>query len=270
MFASLYRFGRRAAASLLVCLVVLLGSAGRLHADPDSTVDDMQSFTLSAGGVHQAGNTQVLTGNAGLQFQLVRGPYWFDIAGAWIYSENIRDGETIAHNAIGRMRHDLFFTDYTSLWAIGGIRWDRFAGLDPSLQGAGGLSAHFVRLFDDEDQMLHRFWFEGGVDVTANWYDYSIVGGTGPDMETLYSVRLFLAWQKVINDDLTLRAAAEALINIENADDSRYNGEIAASTGIGGDFQAELLFRILVDTLPQGDAEEVDTITQLNILYTVD
>lgn len=239
------------------------------EAEPHSDVDDLARLVLSAGGVHQAGNTQVLSANAGVELQLVEGPYWLEITGGWIYSENIKDGDTVAHNVIARARNELFFTSHSTLWALGGIRWDRFAGLAPSLNAAGGLGIHFIRWFDDDDNMLHRFWFEGGFDLTGNWYDYSITGGTGPDFELLKSIRLFLAWQKVINEDLTIRTFGEALINVEDTNDSRYIGEVAMSTGVGGDFALELLFRILVDGMPQGNAEPVDTITQVNLSYSM-
>lgn len=235
----------------------------------DAPSEDVTSLVISAGGVHQAGNTRTLTVNAGADFQLIRGPHWFESNAAWIFSEDFKTDATVAHNINARSRYDYFFTPLDGLWVLGKVRWDRFAALAPSLQGSAGYARNFVREQRDDGSLSHRFWGEVGYDITGNIYDYDLTGGTGPDSEVLHSARLFVGWQRIMNEHLSLRASVEGLINIPDPSDSRINLDAGANLKVAENFQAGVVFRMLVDTEPQGDARSVDTITQLNLVYTM-
>ena len=276
----------------LAALSVLSAATAMAQADPAQHTEaatlempeaNATNLVLTAGGVLQTGNTEALLVNSGALFELVRGRHAFTANLTWVLGlgEGFQFSEPTAHNINGRARYDIFFTDDDAAFGAFVTRWDRFAGLAPRLQGQVGYLRNLIRETDEEGKIQHRFWGEVGYDLTGDFFDYDIIDEeTGPpdpdnrpDTETIHSLRLFLGYQKVVNENLALRGFVEGLINVEDPGDSRINGEAAATVAIADNLQAELLFRVQVDTDPPGDgdneAESVDTTTQLNLVYTL-
>lgn len=240
------------------------------------------SLVLTAGGVLQTGNTETLLLNSGAALEVIRGNHALTANLTWVLglAEGFNFSEATAHNVNGRTRYDIFFTDDDAAFAAFVLRWDRFAGLAPRLQGQIGYLRNLLRELDDEGATQHRLWGEVGYDITGDFFDYDIID---PDnmipaadrisSEAIHSARLFLGWQKVVNENLAVRASAEALINLEDPGDSRINGELGATLAVADNLQAELLFRVQADTDPPGsgdnEAKPVDTTTQVNLVYSL-
>lgn len=243
---------------------------------------DSTKLVLTAGGVLQTGNTEALLVNSGALFELVRGNHAFTANMTWVLglSEGFELSEPTAHNINGRARYDIFFTDNDAAFAAFVLRWDRFAGLAPRLQGQIGYLRNLLQEVDAEGAVQHRLWGEVGYDITGDYFDYDLIDPNSMipaedriNSETIHSARLFVGYQKVVNENLSVRASAEGLINLEDPGDSRVNAEAAATVAVADNLQAELLFRVQIDTDPPGsgvnEAKPVDTTTQLNLVYTM-
>jgi putative salt-induced outer membrane protein YdiY len=253
-------------------------------ADEEDVSDNSETkLVITAGGVLQTGNTEVLQLNAGALFELVRGRHAFMANANYVLGvgEGYDFDNPTAHNLNGKLRYDFYLTQMDAIFAAFVIRYDRFAGLAPRLQGQLGYMRNFFREQNDEGAVTHRFWGEIGGDITADFYDYSILAAmammpvdpTLPETDVIYSGRLFLGYLNELSDTAKFRTGLEALINLVDPGDSRINWESSLALSIAGNLQAELKFLMQVDTDPPGEGESeaapVDTTTTLNLVYTL-
>jgi len=274
---------RRAVAVLAIgALAGGTARTARAQEEPDQLTEevagetpegDETSWSISAGGVLNTGNTESLQINAGTQLHLVRGIHGLEGDAQYVLGRAGNDySDETANNLRGRLRYDLFFTDADAAFLAAAVRHDRFAGLAPRLQGQIG----YLRNVFEGDEGKHRLWTEVGYDITYDRLDYDLLDldpmidpDTLPDDQVVHAARLFVGYDNHVSETLTYKTGAEALFNVESLSDFRLSWDNALRTSLGGSFQAEFKLSLQLDTEPVEGAKKLDTVTTLNLIYNL-
>jgi putative salt-induced outer membrane protein YdiY len=166
-------------------------------------------------------------------------------------------------------RYDFFLTPMDALFVASVYRWDTFAGLDARVQGQLGYMRNLYKATD------HRFWAELGYDLTYDNYDPDPLpdpdnmGAFLDGDDVVHSARGFLGYDNKLNAVLTFATGLEGLLNVEDTKDLRLAWESALRSAIGGNFQLEVKFTLQLDTQPVPGTKKVDTISTVNLIYTL-
>lgn len=235
-------------------------------------IEDDTAWQASAGGTHQAGNTKAVQINAGTLLELMRYPHGFLAELNFVYGMAVVDEESdgyerTAENLRGRLRYDFFLSEMDALFAASQARRDPFAGLDLRLQGQVGYMRSFYRVEN------HRFWGEIGYDLTYDdFYPNPLLDDMGNELDgsaVVHSARGFLGYDNQLNKAVTFRTGLETLVNVENPEDVRINWDTALRSSLMDQLQVEVKFTLLADTQPVPGAKGYDTITNINLVYTL-
>lgn len=237
---------------------------------------DETVLNLSAGGVLNSGNTRAFQANLGGDFRMVRGSSAVGANTAFVYGRaDLPDDDTAgyadtARNLNARLRYDFFLTTMDAVYAAGVYRWDTFAGLDTRLQGQVGYLRNFIM---KEEAM--RFWGEVGYDITYDNYTEEVLLAQADAMQELeeetvvHSTRLFFGYDNHLNEFLTVLIGLEGLLNVESPEDFRLNWDNALRSKLNGNLQLELKFSLKFDSQPIVGTKKTDTMTQVNLIYTL-
>ena len=239
---------------------------------------DLLRVTVAAGGVLSTGNTRSVAFNGSGAFELRRDANVLLAEVRGTYGEaSIRDdmGEfgpwtNNAENVQGRVRYDRYFTAADAAFASLSARRDRFAGLDSRLQFQIG---YLREIFDEEAK--HRLWGEIGYDLTYDNFD--------PDplvdpmtMMTLdgdalvHSGRAFVGYTNHLNEAVTFDTGVEVLVNVQEPADTRVNWLSKFRSTLARGLQLSLDFELRWDNRPVQGKDELDTVTTLNIVLTLE
>lgn len=242
------------------------------HVAEEAPDEDVTTWALSAGGLLNTGNTESWQATAGTSLHLVRGSQAFTLESAFNYGranvpDDMRGYIDTARNLNARARYDYFFTDNDAAFVALAYRWDTFAGLDARIQAQAGYLRNIVK--NDE----HRFWGELGYDLTFDNLDpdplLDDMGNPLPGTATTHSARLYLGYTAQPNDNVQLALGLETLLNLEDTEDLRLNGEAALRASIAGNLQLETKFTMHFDNQPVPGKETLDTTTQLSLIYSL-
>ena len=242
----------------------------------DAPEESSTKWDVSLGGVLQTDNTEQYTITGGSLFEMFRDPHGFlaEIQGNYgraVPAESM-DGEYVdtAQNVRMRLRYDFFLTKMDALFAAFVFRHDPFAGLDYRMQGQLGYARYFIR------EENHKLWSEIGYDLTYDNYDpdplLDEMGMVLDGTEVTHSARVFGGYNNQINEAVQFRTGLEVLIAVAGDNpgkDFRINWDSSFKSAIGGNFQLELKFLLQYDNVPVPGNEELDTTTQLNLIYTL-
>lgn len=246
------------------------------HAESATTEapsDDETSLNIAAGGTLSTGNTRSWQVNAGGDMRIVRDVHAVGAMVNFIYGrtdlpdDGVRVFEDTVRNLNAKLRYDYFLSDMDALFLAAGFRWDTFAGLDARIQGQAGYLRNFVL---EENS---RFWGEIGYDITYDNYTDDVLRNNpvqGVDeVDVVHSARGFLGYDNHVTETLTWLTGLEALVNVETPRDFRVNWDNALRSKIGGNFQLEVKFSLKYDNVPVPGTNELDTLTQLNLIYNL-
>lgn len=243
------------------------------EAAPDAT--DAMLWDASAGAVLNTGNTRAFAGNLGTRFSIRRGDNQVGAELKFTYGQaavrtmgQFGDWEENSNNLQGRVRYDRFFTAHDSLFAAVVGRRDHFAGLDLRLQGQVGYARDFLT------ETNHRLWAEAGYDGTYDNYDPDPLVDAMTMMELdgtafIHSGRLFVGYDNHVNEALTFRTGLEALLDVEEPSNLRLNYDAELNAKLSGRLQLGLKFSAKFDNEPVSGTEELDTVTTLNLVYSL-
>ncbi|MBO6938527.1 MAG: DUF481 domain-containing protein [Deltaproteobacteria bacterium] len=238
--------------------------------------DEVLDWNLSAGGVFASGNTRSWTLNAGTAFKLVRGRHGFSLTWGLAYgradltpNDDATDYEDTVRNSNARARYDFYLTKMDALFAAVAHRWDTFAGLDTRLQGQVG---YLRNIFAEEN---HRLWGEVGYDLT--WDNFDPDPLLDPDDPTIvldgtqivHAARGYLGYDNQLNENVHFTTGVEALFNLQEGRDVRVNFDAALQASLIGSLSLELKFKMLFDNVPVPGKVETDTLTTVNLVYTL-
>ena len=240
--------------------------------------EDKTVLAVSAGGTLNTGNTRSYAGNLGARFNLLRGRHMLTVeANGTLARASVRDDTTgqftawttNARNLIGKLRYDVFFTRDDAAFASMIGRHDTFAGLDLRLQNQVGYAR---TIFRREDK--HRLWAELGYDLTYdNFHPDPLLDAMGMVLdgsEVVHSVRGFVGYDNHLNEAVTFLTGVEVLFDVQEPKNLRLTSTSELNSKIAGDFQLGLKFNLLFDNLPVAGKDKLDTITTLNLIYTLD
>lgn len=244
----------------------------------DAFQEDVTTLNASFGGSMNTGNTEAWQLNTGSAFSVIRDRHGFALNMDFSYGRaNAAEPEgtpaneelvDTVRNLKTKARYDFFFTPLDAVFLAGAYRWDTFAGLDARLQGQLG---YMRNLFKETD---HRFWAELGYDITYDNYDPDPLVDAAtmmllPGDEVVHSARGFLGYDNKLSATLTFLTGIEALLNVEETSDVRLSWDNALRSAISGSFQLEAKFSLQLDTEPVPGTKKVDTLTTLNLIYTL-
>ncbi|MEM7449740.1 MAG: DUF481 domain-containing protein [Myxococcota bacterium] len=227
---------------------------------------DETSLSVGAGANLNTGNTQSWTANVGTEGRIARDMHelsvlWnFNYGRADVAGDNEDGFVDTVRNSVSRIRYDIYFTAMDA--SVVGLvhRWDTFAGLDTRLSVQGG----YLRNFLKRDKL--RLWAESGYDFTYD--DFTAVGDEVLQVESqnVHSARLYFGYDNALNAAVQLSLGVEGLLNVEDLEDLRVNGNAAVRSSISEIFQLEVKFSLLFDNVPVEGAESLDTTTVLSLI----
>ncbi|MFW5921311.1 MAG: DUF481 domain-containing protein [Polyangiales bacterium] len=272
----------RACAYLAGAICLVVASSAPAFAQPDgpdqhseapgeeAPSTDETLAELSAGGLLNTGNTESWQAQAGGRTRILRGPHAFSAELQFAYGQAdlpedmASDYRDTVKQLNARARYDFFFTDDDAVFVGEVYRWDPLAGIDTRLQTQAG---YLRNLFREEN---HRFWVEVGYDFTYDNYHFlPSAMGAFVEEDYIHSARGFVGYDNRVNEHVSFDTGLEALVNVEDGDDVRVSWDSALRSSIAGQLQLEVSFSLKLDNVPPQGAEKLDTVTQLNLIYTL-
>lgn len=242
---------------------------------PEESPSDEAVVTATLGVTAAYGNTRSLSGAAALRLGLRRSAHALAAdAQATVTAASVRnpmsrefgDFERSAENYVGKLRYDYFLTDDDAIFAASAARRDTFAGLDSRLQFQLGYLRNFLR------RESHRLWAEVGYDLSLDNYDpdplVDMMGATLPNTATFHSARVFLGYDNHVDEDLSYLTGVEALVDVEDPENTRVAWKNEVRSNIGGDFALGVNFNLELDNQPVQGNEVLDTTTIVTLTYT--
>jgi putative salt-induced outer membrane protein len=225
---------------------------------------------LSAGGVLASGNSRsmALTGAGQLRLRRLANEYSASVAGNYGRSAPTPadDMETSVENLQGRIRYDRFLSESWALFVAQSARKDRFQGLEVRLNFDPGVAFYF---FDEEK---HRLWAEAGYDFQ---YDIrtsaALAAATTPieRTEARHSARGFTGYENNINEALSFNTGLEYIQSVQESKNWRLNWDIGLTSAISNSFSFATTFSLRYDNNPLEGVRKTDTLTALNLVYTL-
>lgn len=237
----------------------------------DAPTDDETALNIAAGGTLSTGNTRSWQVNAGGDMRVVRDEHAVGAMVNFIYGrsdlpdDSTRTYQDTVRNLNAKLRYDYFLSDMDALFVAAGFRWDTFAGLDARVQGQVGYLRNFVL------EESSRFWGEIGYDLTYDNYTDDILRANpdADEIDVVHSARGFVGYDNHVTETLTWLTGLEALVNVELPRDFRINWDNALRSKINGNFQLEIKFSLKYDNKPVPGTNDLDTLTQLNLIYNL-
>ncbi|MGB0679578.1 MAG: DUF481 domain-containing protein [Polyangiales bacterium] len=242
--------------------------------------DDTVHAQLSAGMVLNSGNTRSFQANGGGSLEVVRRLNVFSMELAFAYgladlepSDDDDDYDKNVANLNANARYDRFFGAMDAAFVGTALRRDTFAGLDARLQGRVGYLRNLCK------KSGRRLWAEGGYDLTYdNFFPDPLVDDAGVPLldldgtpvdqtQIIHAARFFVGHRNRLNDAVLLRVGLEALFNLQQGQDIRFNASAALASRLMRQLSLELQFLSLFDNVPVPGTEKLDTLTRVQFVY---
>jgi putative salt-induced outer membrane protein YdiY len=246
--------------------------------DDAEKAKDTTELSIAAGGLASSGNSKSLALTTSSTFRLRREENQFSAALAGNYSRAaIGDAPSVTtvENVQGKSRYDRFVAKNFSVFLGLQGRRDRFQGLDLRLQVDPGVGYYFV------DEAAHQLWTELGYDLLHDIRrSDAIVDATGAPLldakgdplaktKTVHSGRLFLGYSNKLNEAVTFTMGLEYLQAIKDTTFWKLNGDAALTSKLAGKFSLATAFSLRYDHAPLPGKKQLDTVTSLNLVYTL-
>lgn len=234
---------------------------------------DATEAKISAGGMLTTGNARSLAATTAGNFRLRRSLNQLSIAAAANYSRAAAnadaDMETTVENYQGKVRYDRFVAKQLALFLSTSARRDRFQGLDLRLNLDPGVAYYFI------DEKAQQLWTEIGYDLQYDVrrdenIDAAAAKGESVDKTKVqHSGRLFAGYTNSVNEHVKFNTGVEYLQGLPETERWRLNWDVGLSSAIGGDFSLATTFSLKYDHAPLPGVKELDTVTALNLVYTL-
>jgi len=239
---------------------------------------DATELTINGGGLLASGNSRSFSVTGGLNHRLRRADNQFTLIAAANYSRASVGGapaEATVENLQGRARYDRFFAEHITGFLGVQARRDRFVGLDLRMQVDPGVGYYFINLSN------RVFWGELGYDFL---YDIrrddarvqkDAAGKPDPSKPLLdktmavHSARAFLGYRYKINDGVSIASGIEFLQGLSATEVRRVNGDMVVTSKFTASFSLATSFLLRYDSKPLPGKQNLDTITAVNLVYTL-
>ena len=239
---------------------------------------DATELSLTGGGLFASGNSSLFAVTGGLSHRLRRGDNQFTLIAAGNYSRAAvgkAPPTATVENIQGRTRYDRFVGDRITVFLGLQARRDRFAGLDLRMQVDPGVGYYFI------NEANRVFWGEVGYDFL---YDVrrddsriqkDAAGKLDPSLplldktQAVHSARAFLGYRYKINDGVQISSGLEFLQGISDGEIRRVNGDLVVASKFTDAFSLATSFLLRYDSKPLPGKQNLDTITSINLVYTL-
>jgi putative salt-induced outer membrane protein YdiY len=229
--------------------------------------DPVISLVGEAGAVWLAGNTSSITANGSVTFIVTRDRNRFGLQfGGSFGRSRIEDvWITTATRLSGNLRYDRLLTDINSLYLLGVASHDPFAGSLAKIAVNFGYSHLLVRTEH------HKLTLEGGVNYTHDEY----TGDPLPDpvSQNLLGGRGFVSYALDLNGTFGFSQSIEAILGGTDNEAARFDGSIAAITGLTANITrilgVKIGFTLTYDFVPPEGFKPLDTTTSLTLVATM-
>jgi putative salt-induced outer membrane protein len=245
-------------------------AAKKAEAPKDTTEAKLQAGLLLAGG----NSSSVALTSAG-SFRTRRGMNDFSAAAAANYAEaRLANGtrETSVENFQGKLRYDRFLTEAVALFLSISARRDRFQALDLRLNVDPGIAYYVI------DQPKQQLWAEVGYDFQ---YDVrrdenilaEFVKSAGAVVidktETRHSGRAFVGYKHQLNDNVGFSTGLEFLLGLPDTEYWRLNWDVGLNASLSERFSLATTFSLKHDNHPLPGVKKTDTLTAVNLAYSL-
>lgn len=231
---------------------------------------ETSELKLSAGGLLASGNSRsfAATGAGTLRLRRQLNEYSANIAANYGRSAPTPadDMRTSVSNVQGRIRYDRFLSEHWSLFVAQSARKDRFQGLELRLNFDPGLAYY---LFDLDK---HRLWAEAGYDLQYDIRENAALRAAATPLdktETRHSARGFLGYENNLNEVLRLTTGLEYIQSVQESKNWRLNWDTGLTSSISSSFSFATTFSLRYDNNPLAGVRKTDTVTALNLVYTL-
>ena len=242
------------------------GEAPKIESKTDHT-----TITLSSGGQNSTGNSRLLAITANGMFETRFDDNGIGVSALANYGRSAPPGQavqTTAENMQGRVRYDRYIIEKASFFLITTGRHDRFQGLDFRLNIDPGFKYLFLA------EQGSAIWAEAGYDFQYDIRrDDALVDPTGarPALDktaTDHSARAFLGARHAFNEQVTLSSGVEYLQSIVETTRNRINFDALFAAKVGAGLAVGLGFGLRYDHAPLPGKEQVDTSTNVSLIYS--
>ena len=246
--------------------------------DPEKAKDTTE-LSIAAGGLAASGNSKLLALTTASTFRLRREQNQFSavLAGNYTRTGPPGGGESVTtvENIQGKTRYDRFLSGEFGVFLGVQGRRDRFQGLNLRLQVDPGVFYYFI------DEASQQLWSELGYDLLYDIRrDDSIFDAAGNRLKdakgddlgktkTVHSGRLFVGYSNKLNDAVTFTLGLEYLQALKDTTFWKFNGDAAITSKLGKRFSLATSFSLRYDHEPLPGKQKTDTITALNLVYTM-
>jgi putative salt-induced outer membrane protein len=248
-------------------------AAKKLEGSKDAT-----EAKLQAGGVLATGNANTFTATSLGTFRIRRGMNDFSAAAAANYSDTQIEDELgkrrrpTVENYQGKLRYDRFLTESIALFLSFSGRRDRFQGLDLRLNLDPGVAYYVI------DEPKQQLWAELGYDFQYDVRrDENIQGELARSngavvidkTETRHSLRAFAGYKHQLNDNVGFNTGVEFLLGLPETDYFRLNWDVGLTATISERFSLATTFSLKYDHHPLPGVKPTDTLSAVNLVYTL-
>ena len=246
--------------------------------DPEKAKDTTE-LSIAAGGLSASGNSKLAAFTTVGNFRLRREQNQFSavLAGNYTRAAPPGGGESVTtvENFQGKTRYDRFLSGEFGVFLGLQGRRDRFQGLALRMQIDPGVFYYFI------DQQSQQLWTEVGYDylhdIRRNDSIVDAAGNPLPDAngdplsktKTVHSGRLFAGYSNKLNEAVTFTLGLEYLQALKDTTFWKFNGDAALTSKLGKRFSLATSFSLRYDHQPLPGKEKTDTITALNLVYTM-
>ena len=234
---------------------------------------DATEMQLSAGALTSSGNARLLAFTGAGRFRARREDNQLSLALAGNKSSSAATPnvpmQTTLENVQGKARYDRFLgAGFAGFLSLSG-RNDRFQGLILRTNLDPGIAYYFI------DTGPHQLWTEVGYDLQHDLRRESNINAAAAKgifldkTDTLNSTRLFLGYSGSINKAVSLITGAEYLQGLSDTKFWRFNWDAALNSNIAGRFSFATTFSLRYDHAPLPGVRDTDTVTAVNLVYTL-
>lgn len=231
---------------------------------------EASELKVSAGGLLATGNSRsmALTGTGQLRLRRMANEYSANIAGNYgRAAPTPADAmKTSVENLQGRIRYDRFLSEHWSLFVAQSGRKDRFQGLKLRLNFDPGVAYYIF----DEDK--HRLWAEAGYDYQYDIRTTEALRAAATPIEraeSRHSARGFLGYENNLNEVLRFNTGLEYIQSVQQTKNWRVNWDVGLTSAISNSFSFATTFSLRYDNNPLTGVRNTDTLTALNLVYTL-
>lgn len=250
-----------------------VASSGFATVAKNEHLTDTTEAKVQAGAVLATGNARSLAVTSLGSFLARRGMNELSLAGAANYGRSSSKAgepvETTMENYQGKLRYDRFLSERFAVFTALSARRDRFQGLDLRLNLDPGLAYYFVQ------EPKQQLWAEVGYDLQFDIRRKGVIAAAAAEgnalekTDTRHSGRLFAGYKSALNEAVSFNTGVEYLQGLADTEFWRLNWDLGFTAAIATRFSLATTFSLRYDNHPLVGVEKTDTLTAVNLVYTL-